>query len=292
MTMVKVAAGCIEVSRDKAANLAAIGDAVARAAAEGVQLLVLPECAVQGYPLGLGQPDLDEYQHQLTSAEPVPGPATRAIAEAAAKVGMQVVVGLTEDPGAGGAGRLYNTAALIDGQGVRAAYRKVHTGGVEKCLWNRGGQWVVADSVAGRVGLLICYDLVFPEAARCLCLAGAEVLAMPTAWGRAEDPTFARGYDLFTRSRALENQVFLISSNLVGGAGLGFHGHSRIVGPRGEVLAETSGHGLAVAELDLPGMVSQARARSWFGQVFLKDREPGSYAALCRREGGSRRRDI
>lgn len=282
MAQVKVAAACIEAGRDKAANLAAIRDCIADAAAQGVQLLVLPECAVQGYPLGLGRPDLDEYHHQLAAAETVPGPATQAIAAAASGAGMQVVVGLTEDPGAdGAAGCLYNTAALIDGSGVRAAYRKVHTGGVEKCLWNRGDRWVVADSVAGRIGLLICYDLVFPEAARCLCLAGAEILAMPTAWGRAEDPTFARGYDLFTRSRALENQVFLISSNLVGGAGLGFHGHSRIVGPRGEVLAESPAHGLAVAALDLPGMLQEARARSWFGQVFLKDREPASYTALA-----------
>lgn len=286
MPTVKVAAGCIEVSRDRAANLAAIRDCMAQAAAQGVQLLVLPECAVQGYPLGLGRPDLDEYHHQLTAAETVPGPATQEIAAAAAGAGLQVVVGLTERPGPGAAeGSLYNTAALIDGTGVRAAYRKIHTGGVEKCLWSRGSEWVVADSVAGRIGLMICYDLVFPETARCLCLEGAEILAMSTAWATAEDTTFARGYDLFTRSRALENQVFLISSNLVGGAGLGFHGHSRIVSPRGEVLAETAAHGLAVAALEVPDMIHEARARSWFGQVFLRDREPAAYSALARTPG-------
>jgi predicted amidohydrolase len=275
---VKVAAACIEVQRSPEANLSTVCSAIADAARRGVCLIVFPECAVQGYPLGLGQPDLDEYEHQLRFAEPVPGPATDRIARAAAEHDMQIVVGLTESASeAGEAGRLYNTSVLIGQGGVLARYRKVHTGGVEKCLWNRGREWVVADSVAGRLGLLICYDLVFPESPRSLAVQGAEILAMSTAWGNTIEPTFTRGYDLFTRCRALENQVFLISANLTGGAGLGFYGHSRIVDPRGQVVAESVGPGLAIADIDVAADLAEARARSWLGQVFLKDREPATY---------------
>jgi predicted amidohydrolase len=257
---------------------------VGAAAAQAVELLVLPECAVQGYPVGLGGADLELVERQLLDAEPVPGPATERLTELAVRHALELVVGMTErptEPGSGG--RLFNTAVLVGPDGVRARYRKVHTGGVEKCLWSRGERWTVVDSVAGRLGFLICYDLVFPEAARCLALDGAQLLVMPTAWTTDETPagTFRAGYDLFTRARALENQVFFVSANLVGGDGP-FHGHSRIVDARGDVIAETEGPGLAVADVDVPTEVLRARARSWFGQVFLNDREPGAYGSLGR----------
>jgi predicted amidohydrolase len=281
MARVKVAAACLAVGRDPQSNLDTICGLIAKAGAQKASLVVFPECAVQGYPTGLLKGDLDEYEYQLRTAETVPGPATERIAQAAAEHGLQVVVGLTEASDvAGEAGRLYNSAVLIDGGGVIARYRKIHTGGVEKCLWNRGREWVTTGSAVGRIGLLICYDLVFPEGARSLCLEGAQVLVMSTAWADSVEPTFARGYDLFTRCRALENQVFLISANLVGGEGLGFLGHSRIVNPRGEIMAETKAAGLAFAEIDIAADLVEARAKSWFGQVFLKDREPATYKVL------------
>jgi predicted amidohydrolase len=282
---VRIGAACIEVSSSKAANLDAI-EACAREAAErGVRLLILPECAVQGYPLGLGLPDLDQYERQLKGAEPVPGPATELLTGLAVELGLELVVGLTERPTeSGSAGKLFNTAVLIGPGGVVVRYRKIHTGGVEKCLWSRGSEWAVADTLAGKLGLLICYDLVFPEAARCLALAGTQLLTMPTAWPNddTEGGALRSGYDLFTRARALENQVYLVSANLVGGEGKGFYGHSRIVDPRGEVIAESEGPGIAVADLDLDQQVPEFRARSWFGQVFLNDREPRAYEALAR----------
>lgn len=279
----KIGAACIEVSHDAAANLTRLIETADEAAVLGIELLVLPECALQGYPGELGGPALDEYDRQMRSATPVPGPATEALSRAAKQHGMQIVCGLTELPQeAGSAGRLFNSAVLLGPDGVIATYRKIHTGGVEKCLWTRGGEWVVAESVAGRIGLLICYDLVFPEAARCLALAGAEMLVMPTAWANDPSPegTFRHGYDLFTRARALENQVYLVSANQVGGPGPGFYGHSRIVDPRGQVIAESAGPGIAVAEIDVADGVVDARARSWFGQVFLSDREPAAYGSL------------
>lgn len=260
-------------------NVEQICDITRDAVQGGFGLIVFPECAVQGYPLNLGTPDLDQYEHHARYAESIPGPATEAIRAALGESACVAVVGLTEAPdlAAGEAGKLFNSVAAIERAGVVAKYRKVHTGGVEKCLWNRGADWVVAESVAGRLGLLICYDLVFPEASRSLALAGAEILVMPTAWANADDPTFARGYDLFTRARALENQLFLVSSNLVDGPGQGFYGHSRIVAPNGVVLAESESAGVAAATINLRADLLSMRSRSWFGQVFLRDRAPETY---------------
>jgi predicted amidohydrolase len=274
---VTIGAACLEVSHDKNSNLERIEGCISEASRRGINLLVLPEIAVQGYPLGLGSPwagEVDQYEYQLRNAETVPGPVTEHLTQLAAKHEIELVVGLTELPTEpGSAGRLFNTSVLIGGSGLKARYRKVHLGATEKCLWNRGQDWVVADTAAGKAGLLICYDLCFPETARCLALAGAQLLLMPTAW----PPMPTEGYDLFTRARALENQVYLVSANLVGGPRPGFWGHSRIVNPRGEVIAETEGSGIAAVNVDVDEGIIDARTHGWFGQVFLRDREPGLY---------------
>jgi len=277
---IKIGAACLEASHDKCGNLARIEDCIKQASEHGVHLLVMPEIAIQGYPLGLGSPwaaEVDEYEHQLRNAEPVPGPVTEQLGRLAAKYQLEIVVGLTETPTEpNSAGRLFNTTVLIGTSGLKARYRKIHLGATEKCLWNRGHEWVVTETVAGKAGLLICYDLCFPETARCLALAGAEILIMSTAW----PPMPTEGYDLFTRSRALENQVYLVSANLVGGPQPGFWGHSRIVNPRGEVVAQTEGVGIAMAEIDVQEGIIDARSHGWFGQIFLKDREPSLYTQL------------
>jgi predicted amidohydrolase len=274
-----IAAACMEVSTNREENLATIHRLTGEAASFGARFVVFPECAVQGYPVGLGIPDLDVYEQQITGADPIPGPTTDRLTTIALEHDVELVVGLSEraqEPGS--AGQLYNSSVWIGSDGVKGRYRKIHRGGVEKCLWRRGEEWLVGDTVAGRAGFLICYDLVFPEAARCLAVDGAELLILSTAWGAGEsgNEVFLQGYDLLTRTRALENQVFLVSANQVGGPAR-FHGHSRIVSPTGEVLAESEDVGLALAEVDISGGVSRARARSWFGQVFLNDREPHLY---------------
>lgn len=274
-----IAAVAMRAEHSPIQNIEQICETVRSASRDGADLVVLPECAVQGYPLGLGLPDLAEYEYQAAQAQPVPGPATEAVRRVLKGTGTIVALGLTECPSiaAGEAGMLFNSVALFNADGVIAKYRKVHTGGVEKCLWNRGKDWVAVDTQVGRIGLFICYDLVFPEAARALALKGAELLLLSTAWGRSAEKTFANGYDLFTRARALENQVFLVSSNLVDGPGDGFHGHSRIVDPSGTILSESQGPGIAIATISLRKDLLALRSRSWFGQVFLRDRAPDTY---------------
>jgi predicted amidohydrolase len=277
ITIGAVAYGAAPTPTENVQRIAAI---VRDGVAQGIDLIVFPECAVQGYPTRLGMPDLDQFETHNRFAELIPGAATKRIGEALGNSRACVAVGMTEraDLAAGEPDMLFNSVALIDRSGVIGKYRKVHTGGAEKCLWQRGDHAVVVATPVGRLGLLICYDLVFPELARTLVLGGAQLLVMSTAWANTEEPTFVRGYDLFTRARALENQVYLVSANLAGGEGLGFHGHSRIVDPRGEVIAESVGPGMAVASIDLAADTARLRARSWLGQVFLRDREPRAYA--------------
>lgn len=278
-----IGAVCMEAASSPAINVGTICDILADARRSELDLVVFPECAVQGYPLGLGVPDLDQYEYQAAHAEPVSGPSIAAVQRALSGSSVVAVVGLTERGDSDGeASLLFNTVVAVDETGVRTKYRKVHTGGVEKCLWTRGRSFETCAIGARTAGLLICYDLVFPEAARALALRGAELLLMSTAWARADDPTFARGYDLLTRTRALENQVYLVAANLVDGPGGGFHGHSRIVDPTGAVVAETAGAGIARTTICLPADLVRHRARSWFGQVFLRDREPDAYPAPYR----------
>jgi predicted amidohydrolase len=279
---VRIGAACIEVGQDKQSNLDVIRHYCESAASQGVKLLAFGECAVQGYPVGLGQYDLDVYERQRRGAETVPGPVTTQLMEFSQKYELELIVGLTECPTEEGTvGMLFNTVVMVGPDGVIAKYRKVHTGDVEKCLWNRGANWVVADSVAGKLGFLICYDLVFPEAARCLTLEGAELLVMSTAWTSNH---IREGYEIFTRSRAFENQVYLLVANLAGGPeGMGhYYGHSRIVDPQGHIIAESEGPGIAVAEVDISDGVLQARARGWWGLSHLANREPRSYNVLSR----------
>jgi predicted amidohydrolase len=280
-----VAAACLEPSIDRATNLDTIRSLAADAHRSGVGLLVLPECAVQGYPLGEDVFPLDEHERLLREAEPVPGPTTRVLQEMARQFELELVVGLTEVPaGNEAAGRLYNSVVHVAAHGILGHYRKVHLGGIERCLWSPGHEWVVSESALGKLGFLICYDILFPEAARCLALAGAQALIHCTAspLDVTDEGTRREGHDLVTRIRALENQVYLISANFVGGDDPPFFGHSRIVSPRGDVLAETAGVGIAIAEVALSEGVLEARARSWFGQVFLNDRQPATYDQLNR----------
>ena len=277
----------LETRHDRAANLAKILAFIDEAASKGAQLVVFPECALQGYPFGTGAHDEEEFAYHYAHAEPIPGPATEAVREAARRYGLVVVFGLTELAGTlGPAGLLFNAVATVGPEGVLAVYRKVHTGDVEKQVWHRGAAFPVVDTPVGRIGSIICYDLVFPEATRALALQGAQLLVMSTVWlpNGSANPAFELGYDLFTRGRALENQVWLAVAGQTGrdpDTGMEYLGHSRLVDPNGQVVLELGEEeGVGVASVDIEGEILRARARGWFGQVFLRDRAPETYGVL------------
>jgi predicted amidohydrolase len=142
------------------------------------------------------------------------------------------------------------------------------------------------DTPMGRVGMLICYDKVFPEAARCLAVDGAEIVASMSAWPvcrfepakRIGDDRQTRQFNLLDQARAMENQVVWVSSNVAGRSGpLRFMGQAKVVAPDGAVLARTGGRaGTAIATVDVRGEVSGARG--FFSH--LSDMAPTAYGLV------------
>ena len=208
------------------ANLAKVADYTRQAAARGARLAVFPEMALSGYAI-----TADEAQ---SVAQAVPGFATAALASLCASQQVTLIVGLLERDVDG---TLFNSSVLLDGGGVRATYRKTHLPllGIDRYLAAGDSFAPPVDTLAGRVGLLICYDLRFPEPMRVQALHHAQVVALPTAW-----PAAATLYPEFVaRSRAAENRVFLIAADRVGEErGTRYLGRSVIVSPEGDLLAE------------------------------------------------------
>lgn len=166
---------------------AVLGDAVARAAALGARLVVLPELAASG---GVHtSPD-----GARAAAEPLDGPTVALLSEASARHDCVVVAGVAE---LGEEGRVHNSAVVLDRGTLVAAYRKVHLWGSEKDAFDAGsGPPPVVRTSAGRVGVMVCYDLEFPEWVRMAAEAGAELLAVPVNWPLREEGDPQRPFEV------------------------------------------------------------------------------------------------
>jgi len=204
-------------------------------------LLVIPELATSGYFF----PETEEMRRM---AEPANGPTTEALAEAARESNCTVVYGLAEQLGSS----YYNSAVLVNGDGAAGVYRKVHLFNEEKLHFTPGDEGFPLFEVQGvKVGLLVCFDHMYPEAARTLALAGAQIICHPSN-------LVIREYgQLTSRVRALENRVFWILTNRWGretahGQTLEFTGVSQVVDSRGKILikAEAAEDELAAVEVD------------------------------------------
>lgn len=183
-------------------------------------------------------------------SEPLRGPTSKRLGRAAKKLGCYIVAGIYEREGAA----IYNTALLIGRDGsVVGSYRKTHLPREEaEAGLSPGSGYPVFETDFGRVGLLICWDVQFPEPARALALRGAEVILLPI-WGGSVD---------LTRARAIENHVFLISSS--------YDMRSMVLDPTGQVLAEaTKDKPLALAELHLDRAILQP----WTGNLKPRTRQ-------------------
>lgn len=217
------------------------------AAAQGAELLVLPECAIPGYVY-------ESADEALPYAEEIPGPSTAALEDACRRLDAHVVCGLLEQDG----DTIHNAAVLVGPDGLVGSYRKSHLPflGVDRYV-SAGDELPVFDTPIGRIGLEICYDLRFPEVTRSLALAGAEIVCLPTNWPLAA----AQNAELLAPARAFENRIFLLVANRVGRERTAeFCGRSQIVAPDGTRLAETdaTSEALLVAEID----VERAREKS------------------------------
>jgi len=227
--MVRVAAVQMQPAiLDTQANLSRVIGLTQDAAAHEASLVVFPEVVLSGYVVS---PEEAE-----SLAQPVPGPATQTIMQACIESEVHVVLGLLERDTDG---TLFNSSVLLGPHGLLARYRKTHLPllGVDRYLASGDAFLPPVDTPAGRVGLLICYDLRFPEPCRVLALLGAQLIALSTAW-----PVAGALYpDYMARSRAAENRTYLIAANRCGEErGTRYLGRSLIVAPDGAILAEAT----------------------------------------------------
>ncbi|MFE3165888.1 carbon-nitrogen hydrolase family protein [Streptomyces sp. NPDC059224] len=244
-------------------NLKALDEAAGRAAAEGAALLVAPEMFLTGYAIG---DDIGRL------AEPADGDCADAIAELAHRHGLAITYGYPERAG----DVVYNSAQLISADGTRLAnYRKTHLFGCfERDHFTPGEQPVVQAELNGlTVGIMICYDVEFPEPVRAHALAGTDLLVVPTA----NMHPFQFVAESLVPVRAWENQMYVAYVNRAGQEGeFDFFGLSGLTGPDGVTRARAGrGEELVVADVD-----SALLAASREANPYLKDRRPGLYGAL------------
>ncbi|GAA2337189.1 carbon-nitrogen hydrolase [Streptomyces kunmingensis] len=236
---------------DVAENLAAAEEAVAAAADAGARVVVLPELANSGYVFA-------DAAEARALAEPVTGPTVTAWSAAARRHGVTLVAGFAE---LDEQGQVRNSAVLVDPSGtVRAVYRKVHLFGTEKDFFVPGDAAppVVDIEGVGRIGVMVCYDVEFPEWVRRVALAGAELLCAPVNWPLFPRPDGERpGEVVRVQADAAVNRMYVAACDRAGDErGVTWTGASVIVDPDGFPLAghtPTEGPALLLASCDLAG---------------------------------------
>lgn len=278
-------------SDNRADNLAKSTEMVRQAAASGAELVVLQELHTSTYFCQVESPALFDL------AEPIPGPSTDVLGKLAGELGIVLVASLFERRAPG---LYHNTAVVFEKNGtIAGTYRKMHIpddpGFYEKFYFTPGdlGFNPIRTSV-GTLGVLVCWDQWYPEAARLMALAGAELLIYPTAigWDRNDSAEEQhRQYDAWVtvqRGHAVANGVPLLAVNRVGfepspqhpDTGIQFWGGSFAAGPQGEILADAS-HGseeIVIARIDRTR--SEQVRRIW---PFLRDRRIDDYNDLLKR---------
>lgn len=274
---------------DADANLSIIESRVAEAAKRGAKLVLLQELHNGQYFC----------QHESVAefdlAEPIPGPSTQRLSALARQHGVVLVSSLFERRAAG---LYHNTAVVFEADGsIAGKYRKMHIpddpGFYEKFYFTPGDiGFTPIDTSVGRLGVLVCWDQWYPEAARLMALAGADLLLYPTAIGwdpdddQAEQNRQRDAWILSHRGHAVANGLPVLSCNRVGhepspmgASGIRFWGNSHVLGPQGEFLAEAGGEAeILSVEIDMAR--SEDVRRIW---PFLRDRRIDAYGDLLKR---------
>jgi N-carbamoylputrescine amidase len=271
------------------ANLTLIEQRVAEAARQGAKLVLLQE--IHNGPYFCQHESVDEFD----LAEPIPGPSTDRLGKLANHHGVVLVSSLFERRAAG---LYHNTAVVHEADGsIAGKYRKMHIpddpGFYEKFYFTPGDLgFEPIDTSVGRLGVLVCWDQWYPEAARLMALAGAEVLLYPTAIGfdpdddQAEKNRQRDAWVITHRGHAVANGLPVLSCNRVGhepsplgASGVDFWGNSHVLGPQGEFLAEAGSEPeILMAEVDMQR--SEDVRRIW---PFLRDRRIDAYDDLLKR---------
>ena len=258
---------------DPAANRELTADAVTRAAEQGASVVVLPELISSGYVFR-------SQAEAAASAEAADGPTVTGWARLAAEHQIVIVGGFCETAG----GELYNSAALVDPGGLRCVYRKAH-------LWDSESLWFAPGSAAppvvatrlGRIAVMICYDLEFPEWVRLPALDGAQLLCAPTNWPAFPRPEGERPAEIVrVQADAAVNRMFIAACDRTGAErGVDWVAGSVVVDPDGWPLAEATGAAGPVtitAECQLASALDKATGPR---NDVHADRRPGLYRRIA-----------
>jgi predicted amidohydrolase len=238
-------------------NLAYVREALARIAAQGANLAVLPEM----WSSGFSYKNLNELALR-----------TQGIVDELLELSRThklVIIGSMPEPNGD---KVFNALYVIDNGSLAGVYRKMHLFSLlgEERAFSGGDSWLCAETSLGKVGVIICYDLRFPELSRRLAIEGAQVICVPAQWPKPRQ----EHWRTLLRARAMENQLFIVACNACGIIGkLDFFGMSMIIDAKGELLAEAGeGEGEIVASLDMQAMTD------WRAQIpCFNDRKPECY---------------
>jgi predicted amidohydrolase len=256
-------------------NLDSMLDSARKAADQQAKLIVFPECSLTGYVF-------TSREEALPFAETIPGPSTEKMAALCKEKDVYVVFGLIEKDG----DKLFNAQSFVGPDGFIAGYRKNHLPylGIDRFADKGDRPIQIHETPIGKVGLIICYDVIFPEGSRVMALLGADIIVMSTNFpqGRGEPMNCA------TRARALENKVYMLSSDRVGTErGFGFSGLSTIFSDTGQVLSLASAdkEEIIYAEVDLETARQKHRVfipGEWEIDT-IGDRRPEIYSLITRK---------
>lgn len=284
------AVSCPSHPRDVKKNLEKITEWVDRAASQGVDMVLFPEYALPGMGCGsLTTFSAEDKLYWQNVSEPVPdGPSVQALIGKAKENGIYICWGMCERDEENPY-MTYNTSVLVGPEGYVGKYRKVHFPVCERLYHSPGVEFPVFDTKFGKVGLITCFDKMFPEAARSMAVKGAEIILCGTGWPNLtqseEDPDH-KAYLTISPARALENMVIWAEATTCNGAGSPpvFEGHSMILGPSPQQFYDMIGfeEGMAVADIDVQDEIRQARIVSMQGSDILRDRVPSAYSELVK----------
>lgn len=245
---------------------------VKSAAGKGANLVVFPECHLTGYVF-------KSRQEALPYAETIPGPSTEELTPLCKQRNVYVVYGLLEKDGA----KLFNAAAFVGPKGLIGSYRKIHLPflGIDRFVDKGDRPFQVWATPIGKVGIHICYDILFPESARIMTLLGADIVVLSTNFpeGRAD------ALNCVARARTIENKVHVVLADRVGTErGFTFAGMSNVVNATGNVLslASPDKEEIVYGEVDLAAARQKHRAfipGEWEIDN-IKDRRPELYGII------------
>lgn len=261
------------IFKDINANLSSLEATVRNEVNQGTELTVFPECYSTGYCF-------DSLAEAMEFSESVPGPATDRVAKLCAELNTHVVFGMLEKSG----DDLFNVAVLIGPDGLIGCYRKVHLPylGVDRFTTPGDRPFEVFEAAGVRIGMLICYDGGFPEAARVLSIRGADLIVLPTNW----PPGGSYMAEFSINCRAMENGIYFAAVNRIGTEnGFSFIGKSRICSPVGATInsIDDASPGILRTEID-PMVARTKRIVRVPGKHLIDrmaDRRPEMYAAIC-----------